>query len=94
MPLFNLKGLGKFYITKVKCRNCGHIGELRVPKGTTVIDHVTSGNGKCTNCGCNELNAQSTPATQAHVKNRPVNQPVQEPAYTELPPQQPEGFGW
>ena len=63
MPLFDLRGalgnMNKTYTIRVKCRNCGHIGELRIPKGITVTEHVTSGDGKCTNCGCGELNAQS-----------------------------------
>lgn len=79
MPLFDIKnafsGMGKFYTVNVKCRNCGHIGVLRIPKGVTVTDHVSSGDGKCTNCGCGELNAQSLPAekpTRRATKPLPV----------------------
>jgi len=75
MPLFDLRGalgnMGKTYTIRVKCRNCGHIGELRIPKGITVQDHVSSGDGKCTNCGCGELNTQSHSIPPKTVKPLP-----------------------
>jgi len=62
MALFNLKTLGKHYTTKVKCRNCGHIFDLRVPKGITVESYVLSGDAKCEECECGTLNMRSSDA--------------------------------
>jgi len=47
-------GFGKFYVSKARCSNCEHTGEIRVPKGTTVEEFL-KGAGKCPNCGCNTL---------------------------------------
>lgn len=62
MALFNLGNLKKFYTVMAKCRNCGTIFELKVPKGVTVLEYFESGKALCTNCGCAKLNVKSNPS--------------------------------
>lgn len=61
MALFNLGNMKKFYTVMAKCRNCGHIFELKVTKGVTVQEFFQSGLAQCTNCGCAQLNVKSNP---------------------------------
>ena len=61
MALFNLAGMKKFYMVMAKCRNCGHIFELKVTKGVTVQEFFQSGQALCSNCGCSQLNIKSNP---------------------------------
>lgn len=78
MALINLGKMAKFYKTPVKCRNCGHTFELRIPKGTTIQEHVSNGHGLCERCGCNTLNSREpspTPTPQP-TKPRPPVQPL------------------
>jgi len=74
MALFNLGNLKKFYTVMAKCRNCGMIFELRVPKGVTVQEQFQTGQAKCTNCGCAKLNVKSNPI-QATRGGKPLPQP-------------------
>lgn len=65
----------KFYTVMAKCRNCGHIFELRVTKGVTVQEFFQTGQAVCVNCGCTQLNVKSNPPTQAsYGKVKPLPQ--------------------
>ena len=73
----------KFYTVMAKCRNCGHIFELKVTKGVTVQEFFQTGQAQCANCGCTQLNIKSNPP--APVKS----------GKTKLLPNQVGGkFGW
>lgn len=40
------------YEAKLKCENCGFMGEIRIPKGITVKEFIKTGMFKCDNCSC------------------------------------------
>jgi len=53
MTLFD--AIKKVYPIVVKCSNCNHKFELRIPKGTTISDYLQSEASTCENCGCSTL---------------------------------------
>ena len=53
MTLFD--ALKKVYNVTVKCSNCGHKFELKVPKGTLIENYLKSEASSCENCGCASL---------------------------------------
>lgn len=42
--------MGKHYVIRVKCKNCGFIQEANIPKGE-VKESYLKGSGICSNCG-------------------------------------------
>ena len=72
MALFNLAGMKKFYVVMAKCRNCGHIFELKVTKGVTVQEFFETGQALCANCGCSQLNVKSNPPVPVQRKQGKV----------------------
>jgi len=53
MSLFD--AIKKVYTVHVKCSNCNHKFELRIPKGTTIEIYLKSEASSCENCGCATL---------------------------------------
>lgn len=45
----------KSYITKVRCNNCSSVSELKVPKGRTIDEFISSSEAICPNCHCATL---------------------------------------
>lgn len=41
----------KVYICAVRCYNCGHIMDCKIPKGLTIDSHLKSEGAMCENCG-------------------------------------------
>jgi hypothetical protein len=76
MALINFGGMKKFYTVMAKCRNCGHIFELKVTKGVTVQEFFEAGQATCTNCGCAQLNIKSNPPTPVQHKTKPLPKQV------------------
>lgn len=56
----------ELYSHTVRCINCGHPNELRIPKGTTVADFLQS--KICDKCGC-AVTPQKTTGAQQKVWN-------------------------
>ena len=50
----NILNLKKYKI-QVRCKNCGEVQEVSVPKGITIEHYFKEGMGKCSNCGCATL---------------------------------------
>lgn len=50
-----LEKIGKFYKVSVKCTNCMASQELKIPKGTTISNFITSEDAVCEKCGCSTL---------------------------------------
>lgn len=42
-----------YYMITVVCENCGKKCDVKVKKGTTVINAIKEGEIKCDNCYCN-----------------------------------------
>jgi transcription elongation factor Elf1 len=55
MTLMDIMNKGKKYKIQVRCKNCGEVQEVSVPKGITIEDYFKQGMGKCENCGCSTL---------------------------------------
>ena len=42
----------KRYEINVLCDNCDQRSSVKIPKGLTIDEHLSSGKGLCPNCGC------------------------------------------
>lgn len=40
------------YEAKLKCENCGFMGNVKIPKGISVKEFIREGHFHCSNCGC------------------------------------------
>ena len=69
MALLNFGNMRKFYTVMAKCRNCGHIFELKVTKGVTVQEFFETGQALCANCGCSQLSVKANPPVQRKANN-------------------------
>ncbi len=52
---------GEQYIIVIECMNCKHIGNTKVPKGTTARQWIEKGKVKCPYCGCNTVKFEGVP---------------------------------
>jgi formate dehydrogenase maturation protein FdhE len=53
MPLIDLSRLNKYYTIRVSCTNCGHLQDLKVPKGERKEQFLKK--GVCESCGCDNV---------------------------------------
>jgi len=62
----------KVYLVKVRCYNCGHTQDCKVPKGMTIDAHLKTEAAQCENCGNPTLRrielVRVPPAAQGPVK--------------------------
>ena|GEM_PF-3492224 len=53
MPLIDLSRLSKSYMVRASCTNCGHLQDLKIPKGERKEQFLKK--GVCENCGCDNV---------------------------------------
>lgn len=71
----------KWYLVKVRCYNCGHTQDCKVPKGMTIDSHLKTEAAQCENCGNPTLRRIEMVRVPPAVRG-----PLKEPQLPELPP--------
>lgn len=75
----------KWYLVKVRCYNCGHTQDCKVPKGMTIDSHLKTEAAQCENCGNATLRRIELVRVPQEMRT-PAKQYIKEPQLPPLPP--------